>query len=160
MQAIFPGTFDPFTRGHLDLITRAAKLFTHLIVAVNAGHSSVKKPLFSIEERLALLKEELHAMHTVELCTFSGLLVDFAKKRQVMTIVRGIRDGADCDYELQMAHMNACLSADFEVILLPTKPEYGFVRASWVRQIATFGGDINAFVTPKVAHALKDRLAS
>lgn len=157
MQAIFPGTFDPFTRGHLDLITRAAKLFSHLVIAVNAG-SSAKKPLFSIEERLTLLKNELQAVSNVEVCSFSGLLVDFAKKKQIMTMVRGLRDSADCDYEMQMAHMNGCLQANFEVIFLAAKPEYSFVRASWVRQIAAFGGDVSAFVTPKVAQALREKI--
>lgn len=159
MQVIFPGTFDPLTRGHLDLITRAAKLFSKVVVAVNAGQSSTKKPIFSIEERLSLLKAELAAMGNVEISSFSGLLVDFVKEKQVKTVVRGVRNSSDYDYETQLAHTNQQMLNDLEVVLLPAKAEYSFVRASWVREIVAFGGDVSAFVTPKVAAALYAKVA-
>ncbi len=158
MHAIFPGTFDPLTRGHLDLITRAAKLFSHLLVAVNAGESSAKKRLFSTDERVALLKAELQHLPNVEVCSFSGLLVDFAKAKHIMTVVRGVRNSVDCEYEMQLAHMNGQLQPNLEAVFLATKAEYSFVRASWVREIAAFGGDVSAFVTPRVAEALKLKL--
>lgn len=154
MQALFAGTFDPPTRGHLDLITRAAKLCQHLFVAVNAGTSESKKPLFSIEERLALLKEEIATIPNVEVVPFSGLLTEFAKSKGIHTIIRGVRNSIDWDYETQLAYMNSRLYADLEVVFLAAKPEYAFVRASWVREIAAFGGDVSAFVTPSVAEKL------
>jgi pantetheine-phosphate adenylyltransferase len=154
MQAIFAGTFDPPTRGHLDLITRASKLCQRLLVAVNAGVSESKKPLFSIEERLALLKEEVTALKNVEVMAFSGLLTEFAKSKGIHTIIRGVRNSIDWDYETQLAYMNSRLYTDLEVIFLAAKPEYAFVRASWVREIAAFGGDVSAFVTPSVAAKL------
>ncbi len=157
MHAIFPGTFDPLTLGHLDLMTRAAKLFSHLVVAVNGGGSSVKKPLFSTDERAMLLKAELQHLPNVEVCAFSGLLVDFAKSRQIMTIVRGIRNAADGDYEMQLAHMNGQLQPNLEVVFLAAKAQYSFVRASWVREIAALGGDVSAFVTAGVAEALRNK---
>lgn len=159
MQVIFPGTFDPLTRGHIDLIVRAAALFSKVVVAVNAGQSSTKKPIFSIEERLSLLKTELGAIANVEISPFSGLLVNFAKERQIKTVVRGVRNSSDCDYETQLAHMNQQLLSDLEVVLLPTKAEYSFVRATWVREIVAFGGDVSAFVTPRVAAALQTKMA-
>ena len=159
MQAIFPGTFDPLTRGHLDLITRAAKLFSHLVVAVNAGQSSVKKPIFSIEERLDLLKTELQGLPNVEVNAFSGLLMDFAKAKHIKTLVRGVRNSSDCEYESQLMHMNQQLLPDLEVIFLAARPQYSFVRASWIREIAAFGGDVSPFVTPAVAAALKTKIA-
>jgi pantetheine-phosphate adenylyltransferase len=158
VHAIFPGTFDPLTRGHLDLITRAAKLFSHLLVAVNAGESSAKKRFFSTEERLALLKAELQHLPNVEVCVFSGLLVDFAKAKNSMTVIRGVRNSVDCEYEMQLAHMNGQLQPNLEVVFLATKAEYSFVRASWVREIAAFGGDVSAFVTPRVVEALAKKL--
>lgn len=158
MQALFPGTFDPLTRGHLDLITRAAKLFSQLLVAVNIGESSVKKPLFSKDERVALLKAELQHLPNVEVCAFSGLLVNFAQTKRIMTVVRGVRNSADCDYEMQLAHMNGQLQPNLEVVFLAAKAQYSFVRASWVREIAALGGDLSAFVTPRVAEALKNKI--
>lgn len=158
MQAIFPGTFDPLTRGHLDLIARAAKLFSKVLVAVNAGQSSTKKPIFSIEERLSLLKAELSTLANVEVSAFSGLLVDFAKEKQIKTIVRGVRNSSDCDYETQLANTNQQLLKELETILLPAKAEYSFVRATWVREIAAFGGDVSTFVTPRVAAALQTKM--
>ncbi|MCD6046074.1 MAG: pantetheine-phosphate adenylyltransferase [Gammaproteobacteria bacterium] len=160
MHAIFPGTFDPLTRGHLDLIIRAAKLFSHLLVAVNGGESGVKKPLFSTEERLTLLKAELQHLPNVEVCAFSGLLVDFAEDKHIMTMVRGVRNSVDCDYEMQLAHMNGQLQPNLEVIFLAAKAEYSFVRASWVKEIAVLGGDVSAFVTSRVAEALKNKILS
>ncbi len=160
MHAIFPGTFDPLTRGHLDLITRAAKLFGHLLVAVNAGGSSVKKPLFSTDERVTMLKAELQHLSNVEVSTFSGLLVDFAKAKHIMTVVRGVRNSVDCEYEMQLAHMNGQLQPNLEVVFLAAKAEYSFVRASWVREFAALGGDVGTFVTPSVAAALKNKILS
>lgn len=157
MQALFPGTFDPLTRGHLDLITRAAKLFDHLLVSVNAGESSVKKPLFSRDERLALLKAELQTLSNVEVCSFSGLLVDFAVAKGIKTVVRGLRNSVDCDYEMQLTHMNNQLQPTIEVVFLAAKAEYSFVRASWVKEIAALGGDLSAFVTVRVAEALRKK---
>lgn len=159
MQVIFPGTFDPLTRGHLDLIARAARLFSQVVVAVNAGQSSAKKPIFSIEERVSLLKDELQPLSNVEVSPFSGLLVDFAKSRHIMTIIRGLRNGGDYDYETQLAHMNQQLLTGLETVFLSAKAEYSFVHATWVREITALGGDVSAFVTPKVAAALKAKVA-
>lgn len=160
MYALFPGTFDPLTLGHLDLIQRAAKLFSYLVVAVNAGESSAKKPLFSTEERMALLKTELGHLPNVEVTSFSGLLVDFALDKKILTVVRGVRNSSDCDYEMQLAHMNQQLQRHLEVVFLATKAEYSFVRASWVKEIAAFGGDVSAFVTPRIAKALQNKYQS
>ncbi len=158
VRAIFPGTFDPLTYGHLDLISRAAKLFSPLLVAVNAGLSGAKTPLFSIEERLELLKAELAHLPNVDVCAFSGLLVDFARAQHSMTVLRGLRNSTDCDYEMQLAHMNGQLEPNLEVVFLASKAEYSVVRASWVKEIAVLGGDVSAFVTPRVGKALKLKL--
>ncbi len=157
MQVIFPGTFDPPTRGHLDLISRGLALFGSVLVAVHAG-TGAKKALFTVDERLSLLRAELGEDSKLEISSFSGLLVDFAKARAIPRILRGVRGAADLEYETQMMHMNRELWPDLEAVFLSAQPQYAFVRSSWVKEIAQAGGDLQAFVTPQVAQALQEKL--
>ncbi len=141
-----PGSFDPVTLGHLDVITRAAGLFDEVIVAV--GHSATKAGFFPVAERLELIRASCE-LPNVRVEAFSGLLVEFCAARSAGAVVKGVRSG-DLDYELQMAQMNRRLSG-LETVLLPTAPEWGFVSSTLVRQIASMGGDVSAFVPPAVA---------
>ncbi|MCT4544219.1 MAG: pantetheine-phosphate adenylyltransferase [Vallitalea sp.] len=142
--AVYPGSFDPATNGHLDIIKRSAKLVDKLIVGVL--HNSSKNPLFSIEERVELLKSLTKDLDNVEVDSFSGLLVDFLKEKNAEIIVRGFRAVSDFEYELQIAQTNYSLDNNIETICLITRVEYSFLSASIVKEIAMYGGDISKMV--------------
>lgn len=156
MTALIPGSFDPPTNGHVDVVRRAAALFGHLVVAVVDNPS--KTPLFSAAERVSLLERSLTGIDGVEVASFGGLLVDFARRRGVGVIVKGLRAVSDFDYEQQMAQMNRTLSG-LETVFLPTNPEWSYLSSSLVREVARLGGDVGPLVPAVVARALKERLA-
>jgi pantetheine-phosphate adenylyltransferase len=155
--ALCPGTFDPVTNGHLDIIERASSRFERLVVGVLENPS--KAPLFSVEERVAMLKAVTSAIDGVEVASFSGLLVDFAEARGIGTIVKGLRAISDFDYELQMAQMNHRLRG-VETFFMTTDPNWSYLSSSLVREVAGFGGDVSALVPPVVAERLAEKLGS
>ncbi len=150
---VYPGSFDPATLGHLDIIKRSAKLVDKLIVGVL--HNSAKNPLFTIDERVSLLRELTIDMENVEVESFSGLLVDFLKKKNAEIIVRGFRAVSDFEYELQMAQTNYSLDNSVETICLITRVEYSFLSASVVKEVARYGGDISNMVPEKTIEYMK-----
>lgn len=152
-RAIYAGSFDPLTFGHLDVVKRAANLFPSLIVAV--GRHPTRDPLFSLEERLQMMNEVLGEMNNVTVASFDGLLVDYARSTAARVIVRGLRVGADFEYELQIAHANADLADEIDTVFLPTRTGYGFISASMVREIAKHGGDVSRYAPTAVCEALK-----
>lgn len=156
MKAICPGSFDPVTFGHLDVVGRAAAMFDEVVVAV--GHNMTKNGLFTPEERVAMIADCTADLPGVRATTFSGLLVDFCRQQGIEAIVKGLRFGADFDYELQMAQMNRHLTG-VETIFLPTVPQWSFVSSSLVREVATLAGDISALVPPSVADRVQAKLA-
>ncbi|HEY8463715.1 MAG TPA: pantetheine-phosphate adenylyltransferase [Bacillota bacterium] len=153
MKVICPGSFDPITRGHLDIIERAAAIFPQVIVGVLENPN--KTPLFPVQERVALIKTTVKHLPNVEVMFFTGLLVDFAKKIGANLIVKGLRAISDFEYEFQMALNNKRLAPEIETMFMMTKNEYSFLSSSAVREIARYGGDICDLVTPEVAAALK-----
>ncbi len=153
--AVYAGTFDPFTDGHVDLVERAAHLFDHVIVAIAA--SPQKNPLFSLEERVSLGREILQPYSNVEILGFDCLLLDFAKEHQANVILRGLRTVTDFDYEFQLASMNRFLNPKIQSIFLMPAEKYMYISASLVREIASLGGDVTGFVPPPVAAALKKK---
>lgn len=153
--AIYAGSFDPPTNGHLDLVERAARLFPRLIVAV--GKNAARAPLFSPDERIEMMREVCKPYSNVIVDSFQGLLVDYGKRVGARVIVRGLRAGADFEYELQIAHANADLKPEIDTIFLPTRTNYGFISASLVREIASHGGDVSRYAPPVVCTALKRR---
>ncbi|HFQ91626.1 MAG TPA: pantetheine-phosphate adenylyltransferase [Chromatiales bacterium] len=156
ITAIYPGTFDPITHGHSDLIQRAVRLFDHLIVAVAA--SPAKAPTFHVEERIDMARAALEGVERVEVCGFDQLLVDFIHERGAQVIVRGLRAVSDFEYEFQLAGMNRKLAADIETLFLMPAEQHAYVSSSLVREIAALGGDITPFVHPRVHAALMERL--
>ncbi len=154
--ALYPGTFDPITNGHTDLVQRAARLFDTVVVAVAAV--SGKQPVFSLEERVALAKEALAEVSNVEVCGFDSLLVEFMRERGASVILRGLRAVSDFEYEFQLASMNRHLDPDVETVFLTPAEQYSFISSSLVREIASLGGDVSAFVHPAVAAALNNRM--
>ncbi|MBL1261426.1 MAG: pantetheine-phosphate adenylyltransferase [Thiotrichaceae bacterium] len=150
--AIYPGTFDPLTNGHSDLVQRAARLFDHVIVAVATNPG--KAPQFSADERIKLAQIALDGIRNIEVCGFNQLLVDFAHKKQASVIVRGLRAVSDFEYEFQLAGMNRKLAADIETLFLMPAEKYSYLSSSLVREISSFGGDISAFVHPEIETAL------
>jgi pantetheine-phosphate adenylyltransferase len=150
--AVYAGSFDPVTNGHIDLIERASKLFQSVVVAL--GVHPTREPLFNVEERLALLREVARPFANVEVNSFDGLLIDFCRSVGARVIVRGLRAATDFDYELQIAHANADLMPDIDTIFLPTRTNYGFVSASLVRDIAIHGGDVSRYAPACVIEAL------
>lgn len=155
LTALCPGTFDPVTNGHLDIIERAARLFDRVVVAVVENPS--KEPMFSLEERRQMLKESLSPLENVEVDSFSGLLVDYARDRGVSLIVKGIRAISDFDFELQMAQMNNRL-ADVETCFIPTSPTWSYLSSSLVKEVARLGGDVRGLVPDHVLERLGERL--
>lgn len=150
--AVYAGSFDPITFGHLDIVSRAARLFPRVIVAV--GRHPTRDPLFSTTERLELMREVCEGVSGVEVTSFDGLLVDFARQAGVDVIVRGLRVGADFEYELQIAQANYDLAEELDTVFLPTRATFGFISASLVREIAQHGGDVSRYAPQPVAAAL------
>ena len=146
--AVYPGTFDPFTRGHEDLVRRASSIFSKLIVGV--ADSKNKRPIFTLEERIEIAKEVLSHYPNVEIAGFSGLLKDFAREHSARVIVRGLRAVSDFEYEFQMAGMNRYLLPDVETLFLTPSDQYQFISGTFVREIALMGGDVSKFVFPSV----------
>lgn len=157
ITAIYPGTFDPVTDGHTDLVNRASRLFEKVIVAVAADTG--KKCLFSLDKRVALAKTIMANMPNVEVVGFSGLLVDFAAEKQANVIIRGLRAVSDFEYEVQLAAINRRLHVEVETMFLAPAEQYTFVSSSLVRQIGLLGGDISQFVAPCVQQAFAEHLA-
>lgn len=155
MKAICPGSFDPVTHGHLDIIARAAQLFDEVVVGV--GQNSTKNYLFTPEERLDMLTEAVSAWPNVSVAPLDGLLVDFARRHEAGVIVKGLRFASDFDFELQMAQMNKALSG-VETILLPTAAQWAFVSSTLIREIARLGGDVSPFVAAPVAARIQARI--
>lgn len=152
IRAVYPGTFDPLTKGHEDLVARAARLFGEVIVAV--AHSQAKRPFFSLEERVSLAREILSAHPNVRVMGFTGLLSDFLDTQQASVILRGLRAVSDFEYEFQMAGMNRRLNPGVETMFLTPSDKYMFISATIVREIAILGGDVSEFVHPLTKHAL------
>lgn len=155
--ALCPGSYDPPTNGHIDVIERAAQHFDSVVVAVieNPG----KDPLFSLEERTAMLKGALGHIDNLEIASFDGLLVDFARTRGIHVIVKGLRAVSDFEYELQMAQMNNALLPELDTMFVTAKPSWAFLSSSLVKEVARYGGAIEGLVPPEVARALKERLS-
>jgi pantetheine-phosphate adenylyltransferase len=156
-RALCPGSFDPPTNGHINVIERAARLFDHVVVGILANPG--KEPLFSVEEREEMLAEAIAHIDNVEIETFSGLLVDFATERDLSVIVKGLRAVSDFEYELQMAQMNSALSPGLDTIFVTTMPSWAFLSSSLVKQVARYGGSVDGLVPPGVSKALKERFA-
>ena len=158
IKAVYPGTFDPLTRGHEDLVRRAATLFDGLILAI--ADSKAKRPFFTLEERIAMAREVLGDMKNVEIVGFSGLLTDFVRKQRARVVLRGLRAVSDFEYEFQLAGMNRNLYPEMETIFLTPSAEHMFISATLVREIATLGGDVSEFVHPTVAKLLKKKASA
>jgi pantetheine-phosphate adenylyltransferase len=154
--AVYPGTFDPLTRGHEDIVRRAATIFGQVVVGI--ADSRAKNPIFTQQERIEIAREVLAPMPNVSVTGFSGLLRDFVRKQNATVIVRGLRAVSDFDYEFQMAGMNRHLMADVETIFMTPTDQYQFVSGTLVREIAIFGGDVGKFVSPSVALRLRDKV--
>jgi pantetheine-phosphate adenylyltransferase len=152
-SAIYAGSFDPPTYGHLDLVGRASKLFPKVVVAV--GRHATRQSLFTVEERLEMLRQTCADLANVEVDSFDGLLVDYCRRIGARVIVRGLRANTDFEYELQIAHANADLSPDVDTVFLPTRTNYGFVSASLVREIASHGGETSRYAPALVCEALR-----
>ena len=156
IRAVYPGTFDPLTRGHEDLVRRASTLFDEVILAVADSRS--KKPFFTLEERLDMARQVLAGLGNVRVMGFSGLLIDFARQQDARVVVRGLRAVSDFEYEFQLAGMNRNLSPDMETVFLTPSEQHMFISATLVREIAMFGGDISKFVHPIVRAKLAARV--
>ena len=152
---IYPGTFDPITNGHTDLIERAGKLFDHVVVAI--AFSPKKQPLLSLEERVALVENATSHLSNVRVTGFSNLLAEFVKQQNASVILRGLRAVSDFEYEFQLADMNRRLAPDVESIFLTPANHLSYISSTLIREIASLGGDVSEFVDPKVAAALKSK---
>ncbi|QNP47844.1 pantetheine-phosphate adenylyltransferase [Diaphorobacter aerolatus] len=155
--AIYPGTFDPITLGHEDIVRRAAQLFDRVIVAVAAGHH--KKTLFNLEERIAMVREACHPWPQVQVESFDGLMRDFVVGRGGKAMVRGLRAVTDFDYEFQLAGMNRHLMPEVETVFLTPGDKYQFISSTFVREIASLGGEVDKFVSANVQQKLDEKLA-
>ncbi|RUO78645.1 pantetheine-phosphate adenylyltransferase [Pseudidiomarina taiwanensis] len=151
-RAIYPGTFDPITNGHADLIERAANLFSEVIVGVAASPS--KRPMFSLEERVELVQQVIQPLKNVRVVGFTGLLVDFAKQHQATVLIRGLRAVSDFEYEFQLANMNRRLYPELESVFLTPSEENSFISSTLVKEVAIHGGEVKQFTAPVVAAAL------
>src|SRR5262245_53315820 len=153
---IYPGSFDPFTNGHLDLVQRAAKLFDRVIVAV--ARNEVKGPLFAVEERLDLVRQSIKSLPNVSAEAFDGLLVDYVERRGGQAVIRGLRAVSDFEFEFQLALMNRKLNENVETIFMMPKDTYTFLSSRIIKEIARLGGDVSTFVPPHVRTALAKKL--
>ena len=156
--ALYPGSFDPVTNGHIDIIERASRIFDRLIVAILSNKQ--KQMLFTVEERMGMIREVTQTMAGVEVDHFDGLLVDYARRRSVHTVVRGLRAVTDFEYEFQMALTNRQLDHEFESVFFMTRNDYAYLSATIVRQVAQFGGSVDQFVPPYIARKLKEKFLS
>jgi pantetheine-phosphate adenylyltransferase len=153
--AIYPGTFDPFTNGHLDITERAARLFDKVIVTI--ARNTKKAPLFSVEERIIFIKDAIENLPNVSTDTFEGLLVEFAREKKALAIIRGLRAISDFEFESQMALMNRQLNNDITTVFLMPNVKYTYLNSTIVREVAEFGGDVENLVSPMVAKNLKEK---
>jgi pantetheine-phosphate adenylyltransferase len=156
VRALYPGTFDPPTNGHVDLIQRGSKLFEHLTVAILKN--PVKNPLFTLEERVEMLAEATQSLDNVSVATFDGLMVDFARELGAMAVLRGIRAISDYEHEFQMALMNRRLAPDIETVFLQPAGRYSFISSRMLKEVFSFGGDVTGLVPPNVLKRLRGRI--
>ena len=158
ITALYPGTFDPITRGHLDLINRSRKLFPRVVIGVASNPK--KRPLFSLEERVSMIQQEIDDLKltNVEVIGFEELLVDFARKQHANVLIRGMRAVSDFEYEFQLASMNRSLAPDIESVFLMPNESYSIISSTLVKEVATLNGDVSRFVAPHVLEALKQKL--
>ncbi|HET7483536.1 MAG TPA: pantetheine-phosphate adenylyltransferase [Actinomycetota bacterium] len=156
--ALCPGSFDPPTNGHVDVVERAARYFDSVVVAVIANPS--KAPLFTLEERTQMLRDALTHVENIEITSFDGLLVDFARARQIEVVVKGLRAVSDFEYELQMAQMNEALSPGLDTMFMTAKPAWSFLSSSLVKEVARYGGSIGGLVPVGVEKALRERFGT
>jgi pantetheine-phosphate adenylyltransferase len=154
-NAIYPGSFDPVTLGHIDIIRRSAELFDHLIIAVL--NNSAKKPLFTVEERVHMLKEVTKGIPNTEVLSFGGLTVEFARECGAHALVRGLRAVTDFEYELQLAQLNRVIAPEIDTVFLTTNLKYAYLSSSSVKEVAAYGGDISSFVTPYVEERVHEK---
>ncbi|MGA3079912.1 MAG: pantetheine-phosphate adenylyltransferase [Terracidiphilus sp.] len=157
-RALYPGTFDPPTNGHIDLIQRGSKLFEHLTVAIL--NNPVKNPLFTVEERVEMLRESTASLGNVSVATFDGLMVEFARQQGAKAVLRGIRAISDYEYEFQMALMNRRLAPEIETVFLQPAGRYSFVSSRMLKEVFSFGGDVSGLVPPNVLKRLRSRIAT
>ena len=153
VTAIYPGTFDPATLGHIDLISRAAKLFDEVVVAI--AENQEKAPLFTLDERVSLLEESVNGLGNVRVIGFNNLLMDCAREQQANTILRGLRAVSDFEYEFQLAAMNRHLDPSIETTFLTPAENYAFVSSTFIKEVASLGGDVSEFVSPQVIKSQK-----
>jgi pantetheine-phosphate adenylyltransferase len=156
VTAVYPGTFDPITHGHSDLISRACKLFDQVVVAVAVSHD--KQPLFSLDERVALIEQVVSGCDNVRICPFDSLLVEFCRQQQAQVILRGLRAVSDFEYEFQLAGMNRRLSPQVETLFLTPAEQFGYISSTLIKEIAALGGDVSEFVHPTVQAGLIEKL--
>ncbi|MBC7460880.1 MAG: pantetheine-phosphate adenylyltransferase [Thermoleophilia bacterium] len=153
--ALCPGTFDPPTLGHMDVVRRAARMFDEVVVAIVRAPQHKAQPLFSADERIELIEDALTDLPNVRVRSFSTLVVDVAKEEGATVLVKGLRAVSDFEWEFQMAHLNAELAPELETAFVMSYPDWSFVSSSGVREVAAFGGDVSKYVTPRVAEALR-----
>jgi pantetheine-phosphate adenylyltransferase len=158
VRAIYPGTFDPLTNGHLDLIARGSKIFDHLVVAILKNYD--KQPLFSVQERVDMIKETTREFKNVSVATFDGLLVDFARLQHAQALLRGIRAISDYEYELQMALMNRRLAPELETVFMMPAEHYSYLSSRLIRGVFRLGGSVEGLVPPTVVERLRSRIAT
>ncbi|MDY0300892.1 MAG: pantetheine-phosphate adenylyltransferase [Trichlorobacter sp.] len=156
--AIYPGSFDPITYGHIDIIKRSLKIFDHVIVAV--ARNSQKNSLFTIEERVELIRTVLKDEQRVSVDTFSGLLIDYAASKNAQVVVRGLRAISDFEYEFQIAQMNSCIGHEIETLFMMTSVQYGYLSSSIVREVCSLGGNVDSFVPTEVKTAMLNKYKS
>jgi pantetheine-phosphate adenylyltransferase len=157
VRALYPGTFDPPTNGHVDLIQRGAKLFEHLTVGILKN--PVKNPLFTVEERVEMLSEATRTLDNVSVATFDGLMVDFARQLDARAVLRGIRAISDYEHEFQMALMNRRLAPEIETVFLQPAGRYSFISSRMLKEVFSFGGDVTGLVPPNVLKRLRGRMS-
>jgi len=155
ITAIYPGTYDPVTNGHVDVITRAAEIFDRVVIGV-VGNPQHKEPMFTLDERVAFLRESLHSIDNVEVDVFSELVVDFAHKWEAKVIVKGLRVISDFEWEFQMNQLNRTLAPEIETVYVMASPQVSFVSSSGVKEIASFGGKVDELVPEAVARRFKE----
>ncbi len=157
-KAVYPGSFDPITKGHVDVIQRGSRIFDQVLVAV--AHNPNKQALFTIAERMDMIRHETRGIPNVKVDTFEGMLIDYVKKQRTNVILRGIRTVSDFEYEFQMALTNRTLHREIETVFIMTSEEYSFMNSSLIKEVAGLGGDTRAFVSAEVGRRLKEKLTA